>query len=69
MMNLEEMEKAAASQTRQDTKWPVLKHELEHVNWKLVIAIAFGFLMWYAGTAILDNLIHTCNPPACNEEP
>jgi hypothetical protein len=34
-----------------------------------VIAIAFGFLMWYAGTAMLDNFIHTCskNSPTCEE--
>lgn len=76
MMSLEEMEKARkdfeirkALKTTAPSFGDTLKHELEHVNWKLVVALAFGFLMWYAGTAIFENLVSTCNPatPSCEE--
>lgn len=72
MMTIEEMEKAREAKPafHPPSFCDELKHELEHVNWRLVIAIAFGFLMWYAGTAMLDNFLHTCNRadnPACNE--
>lgn len=56
MMSLEEMEKAQGARKRPDPPPFSLKDELSQVNWRLVVAISFGFLMWYAGTAILEEL-------------
>jgi len=71
MMSLDELDamKESVKKPEPPSFQYTIKDELEHVNWKLVIAIAFGFLMWYAGTAMLDNFIHTCskNSPTCEE--
>lgn len=57
MMSLEEMEKAQDARKKRPNPPPLsLKDELSQVNWRLVVAISFGFLMWYAGTAILEEL-------------
>lgn len=62
MMSLEEMEKAQKDfearklQRQRPMFQTTVKDELRQVNWRLVIAISFGFLMWYAGTAILEEL-------------
>lgn len=57
MMSLEELEAMkAAKKPERPLFRSTVKDEMSQVNWRLVIAISFGFLMWYAGTAILEEL-------------
>jgi len=73
-MRLEELNKLEAARTamRAKTK-PHWRHtepvKWPSINWRLVVAIALGFFMWYAGTAIMAQLLKAEAKSCCPAYP
>ena len=38
------------------------------IRWRLVVAIVFGFFLWYVGTGLVEDWISTTTAPFTGDE-
>lgn len=49
---------AARTTSQYRSRGPWMR-SLRGVRWRLVVAIGFGFLVWYTGAALVEDHLHT----------